>query len=211
LWLSTEGESEIDRRIQAARRGNTAELGNLLETCRNYLLLTANQELETDLQAKVAPSDIVQKTFFEACRDFHQFRGSTQQEILGWLRGILLHNLANVRRDYRDAAKRELGREQTSAAGVARLPHDVPTPGTIASVQEQRVLVLRALDQLPEHYRRVLLLRQQDNLQFDEIGRRLGKTGESVRKMWARAVEQLKDILKTSSAGGTEPDGKRSF
>src|SRR6478672_14289 len=100
MSLSGNGETEsvVERGIEAARNGNGSALGPVLEICRNYLLLTANQELEPDLQAKVAPSDVVQKTYLEAFRDFRQFRGRTEAELLGWLRGILKHNLANVRR-----------------------------------------------------------------------------------------------------------------
>lgn len=190
-------ESPVQRGIEEARNGSRAALGQVLETCRNYLLLTANQELEPEIQAKVAPSDVVQKTYLEASRDFAQFRGRTEAELLGWLRGILLHNLANVRRDFRETGKRQLDRERPFAAGKELFSRDPHTPGAALAAQEQRQLVLRALEQLPEHYRDVLRLRQQENCSFVEIGERTGRTAEAARKLWARAVEHLKEILKT--------------
>ncbi|MBS0260990.1 MAG: sigma-70 family RNA polymerase sigma factor [Planctomycetes bacterium] len=190
----------ISRRIDAARIGDAAALGELFELCRNYLLLTANQELESELQAKVAPSDVVQETILEACRDFGSFRGSTEPEILAWMRQILLHNLANVRRNFRDTAKRELDREQPLWGEVEHVSHDVPTPATHLTNREQREQLLQALAQLPDIYREVLLLRQQEGCTFAEIGTKIGRTAESARKLWTRAVEQLKDILKSKSA-----------
>lgn len=188
----------VQRGIEEARNGNRVALGQVLETCRNYLLLTANQELEPEIQAKVAPSDVVQKTYLEACRDFEQFRGNTEGELLAWLRGILRHNLANVRRDFRATGKRQLDRERPFA-GALEFPNSQLTPGAVLVAKEQREIVVRAMEQLPEHYRVVLQLRQQENCSFAEIGKRTGKTAEAARKIWARAVEHLKEILKTAN------------
>src|SRR5262245_4410888 len=97
--------------IEAARGGCREALGRLLQGCRQYLLLVANQQLASDLRNKLGPSDVVQETFLEAQRDFARFHGDSEDELLAWLRTLLLHNLANVRRDYRDTGKRRLDRE----------------------------------------------------------------------------------------------------
>ena len=65
-------EWEVD--FLDARQGSLDALGRLLESCRNYLLLLANQQLREDLQAKAGGSDLVQDTFLEAQRDFRAFR-----------------------------------------------------------------------------------------------------------------------------------------
>ena len=101
----------LRRPLAAARRGSGEALGQLLESCRNYLLLVSNQELGTDLQAKVGGSDVVQQTFLEAKENFGKFRGQTEAELLAWLRRILLDNLANVERHYRGTARRQVRRE----------------------------------------------------------------------------------------------------
>lgn len=189
----------VERGIEAARKGDGPALGLVLETCRNYLLLTANEELEPQFQAKFAPSDVVQKTYLEACRDFEQFRGRTESELLGWLRGILRHNLANVRRDYRDTGKRQVDRELPLDCGIEDLSDRAQTPRTALVAQEQTEMVVRTLAQLPDHYREVLRLRHQENCSFPAIGERTGRTAEGARKLWARAIEQLKEILNSQS------------
>src|SRR5437762_14358353 len=97
--------------LSSARNGSPDALGVALESCRAYLLLVANQELDSGLQAKGGASDLVQETFLEAHRDFPGFEGSSADELRGWLRKILLHNLANFARHYRDTDKRKLARE----------------------------------------------------------------------------------------------------
>src|SRR4051794_15901537 len=90
----------VERYLRAARQGSATALGRLLEECRPYLLLVANQELTPDLQAKLGGSDLVQETFLEAQRDFADFEGENAVVLLGWLRRMLLNNVANVERHY---------------------------------------------------------------------------------------------------------------
>ena len=100
-------------------------MGTLLELYRNYLKLLAGTEISLHLQTRANPSDVVQDTFFEACRDFKQFRGTTEAEFLAWLRRILVRNLARLverhvltkKRDQR----RELSLDQLAASLEALL------------------------------------------------------------------------------------------
>ena len=67
----------------------------LVQTCRDYLLLVANRNLDRELQGKLGASDLVQETFVRAQRNFKQFRGSSIEEFLTWLRQILLNHLVD--------------------------------------------------------------------------------------------------------------------
>jgi RNA polymerase sigma-70 factor (ECF subfamily) len=94
------------RWLAAARAGSKEALGEALEACRGYLLLVANRELDPDIQAKGGASDLVQETFLEAQRDFARFAGDSKEELLAWLRRMLVHNLLNFTRRYRATGKR---------------------------------------------------------------------------------------------------------
>src|SRR4051794_17242378 len=111
--MSAEGLPSEDflRLLRQARAGSAEAMGQVLEACRPYLLLVANEHLGAGLQAKVGPSDVVQDTFLEAQRDFSGFRGDDAHELVAWLRRILLNNLGNVARHYRGTGKRDLARE----------------------------------------------------------------------------------------------------
>ena len=110
--------------IVAARRGDAEALGRAMLAFREYLLLVANDELESELKPKGGASDLVQDTFLMAQRDVVGFRGQTAVEWREWLRTILLHQLANHRRQFR-AAKRRVSREVAiDDAGARRLPRD---------------------------------------------------------------------------------------
>src|SRR5262249_14287737 len=79
--------------LAAARGGSREALGEALESCRAYLLYVAQREMAPELQAKGGASDLVQETFLDAQRDFDRFRGATEEELLAWLRRLLVHKM----------------------------------------------------------------------------------------------------------------------
>ena len=187
--------------LPAARAGSREALGKVLEAARQYLLSIARQEFDSDLHAKNSPSDVVQETFVEAQRDFGQFRGDTEAELLAWLRQLLLHRVGKLRRRYRDTQKRRLSREvalggdDSSGGPAAGLTADTPSPSGQAMENERDEALQAALGRLPEDYRRVITLRYEEQLPFEEIGRLLQRSPDAARKLWARAVERLHEEL----------------
>ncbi|MBX9656425.1 hypothetical protein K2Y11_22650 [bacterium] len=81
-----------------ARAGSPEDLGRLMHTCRTYLFLVANQELDQSLLAKGGASDLVQETYKHALEGFGSFKGDSAKELRSWLRTILRNHLSNLRR-----------------------------------------------------------------------------------------------------------------
>lgn len=187
--------------LESARRGSNESLGKVLEICRQYLLLVANRELDEQLQAKGGGSDLVQETFVEAQRDFEKFSGSTQDEMLAWLRQILLHNVQNFRRFWLETEKRNAGveipiQEDNSSRQIGpELPSPQQSPSQWAIKKERIAAIDTALARLPHEYRQVIVFRNQQHLSFEEISSKLGRTADAARKLWARAVEKLQEEL----------------
>jgi RNA polymerase sigma-70 factor (ECF subfamily) len=182
--------------LDAARAGSREALGRLLESCRGYLLIVANGELDVDLQAKEGASDRVQETFLEAQRDFGQFQGTSEAELLAWLRRLLLNNIANFTRRYRITGKRSVEREvaldeRANQSLQAGLPAKTDSPSGQAVAKEQAVALAQALERLPDDYRQVLRLRFEEGRPFEEIATLMGRSANAVRKLFARAVERV--------------------
>ncbi len=76
-----------------ARQGATEPLGKLLQYYCNYLTILATTQLDRRLRRRMNPSDLVQETMLAAHRDFGDFRGQSERELLAWLRQILIHSL----------------------------------------------------------------------------------------------------------------------
>jgi RNA polymerase sigma-70 factor (ECF subfamily) len=184
--------ADANRWLPEAQAGSSEALGQLLEACRGYLLLVAQRELAPDLQAKGGASDLVQETLLDAVRAFPRFQGTSEAEVLAWLRRLLLNNLVSFARRYRSADKRQVAREVGLAGGSGGPAADVPTPSRQAVEHEEARRLQEALGRLPEDYRRVLRWRFEEDRPFEEIGRLLGLTPNAARKLWARAVRRLR-------------------
>jgi RNA polymerase sigma-70 factor (ECF subfamily) len=189
-----ESRAEIDAAalISAAHRGSNDALGKLLQEVRPYLLVIARQEMGQQLAGKVAPSDLVQETIVGACQSFNDFRGWTRDELLAWLRTILLNELANTRRHFA-TSKRDVAREQ-GVAPEGLVAGQCSASSAFRSLQSQERLE-QALTRLPELYRQVILLRHRENLSFAQIGQMLQRSEGAVHKLWTRAVQQLRNEL----------------
>jgi RNA polymerase sigma-70 factor (ECF subfamily) len=192
---------ELARLLTEARDGSHRALGEALQACRAYLLTVAGQELDPTLSAKAGASDLVQQTFLEAQRDFQQFDGTTETELLNWLRCVLRNNVANFARSYRETGKREVGREvaleagRSSADWRSALACDANSPSELVMQAEQLEALEEAIARLPEHYRDVIEYRYRRELSFDEIGRLLGCSANAACKLWSRVVERLEKEL----------------
>jgi RNA polymerase sigma-70 factor, ECF subfamily len=189
--------------LSQVRAGSREAMGRLLDRYRVYLLHIAQRQLDPDLQAKGGASDLVQETFMEAQRDFAQFHGASADELLAWLRQLLLNNAVNFTRRFREAAKRSVEREvsldghRSSFNQAAEVAGDTPTPSDLAVQQEQAEAVERALTRLPDDYSAVLRLRYAEELPFEVVAQRLGRSVNAVRKLWARALERFQEEMGT--------------
>jgi RNA polymerase sigma-70 factor (ECF subfamily) len=178
--------------LDQARNQSREALGQLWEHCRAYLLLVARKRLDPLLLGKICPSDLVQETFLEAQRDFAQFHGTSEEELLAWLTRILLNNLANASRRYLGTEMRNVRREMQLPAGAGGdVAQDAAGPSQKVMAREDAEQLAQAIQQLPEHYRQVLRLRYEQDLTFEQIGTQLDCTAEAARKLWARAVDRL--------------------
>ncbi len=192
-----------DDLLRAARAGDADARGRLLDGYRNYLTLLARLQLGRTLRGKADPADLVQETFLRAHRDFAQFRGTTEAELLGWLRRILATTAANLVRRYRGTRGRDVRLERQMADELDRSSRALDrglvarsgSPSEKAQKREQAVALADALESLPAAYGEVIILRHLEELSFPEIARRLGRTLDSVKKLWVRGLAQLREHL----------------
>jgi RNA polymerase sigma-70 factor (ECF subfamily) len=182
--------------LAQARAGDQQAVDRLFALCRNYVAILAQARLDSWLQAKVDPSDLVQQTLLDAYQGFAQFRGGTSGEWLAWLRRILDHNAADYVRHYHGTDKRRVGREVPlagSSDGAGGPMADAETPSQELLRKERELLVADALARLPDDQRTVILLRNLQRLPFDEVARRMGRSRPAAQMLWMRAIRKLQD------------------
>ena len=109
---------EIQPLIDLARHGDETATGRLLAAYGEYLKLLARVQVGRRLQGKLDASDLVQETFMDAHRQMAQFRGTTEAELLAWLRKILAGHVAMTVRRYFGAQGRDINLERGIAAQI---------------------------------------------------------------------------------------------
>jgi RNA polymerase sigma-70 factor (ECF subfamily) len=55
--------------------------------------------------------------------------------------------------------------------------------------------VADGLEQLPSDYREVLVLRNLEGLTFPQVAERMGRSLDSVEKLWIRGLARLQQVL----------------
>ena len=198
-----EAALEPDDLMRLARAGNVPARGQMLELYRNYLTLLARLQINRRLQSKVDATDLVQETFLKAHRHFGQFRGHSEAELAGWLRQILLLNVANLVRHYYGTQGRDIRLEcalaeepeRSSQAWDRGFLAKQSSPSQRAARREEAVLLADALAKLPADYAELIVLRHLQGLPFAEVARRMGRSVDSVEKLWVRALARLRQLL----------------
>jgi RNA polymerase sigma-70 factor (ECF subfamily) len=205
--MISSGREPPEKLFNKARHGDRDSQGVLLELYRNYLHLLARTQLDLHVQTRASPSDVVQETFLEAYGHFHQFRGHSEGELLGWLRRILIHQIARLVEKQVVAQKRTVRRE-VSLEPIRQRLHDssetfdralisqASSPSVQAQRRELAAVVADHLALLSPAHRDVIIFRNLEGLSFDEVACRMERTPGAVRVLWLRALEELRKLIR---------------
>ena len=138
---------------------------DVLARYRPYLVALARQTWPARLRARLAPSDVVQKTLFEAHQNQSRFRGEDERALRAWLRAILANNLRDVFKA-QGPGKRNVARERAlqdmldtvSMRLESCLAAQEPSPRSNVLVHEALLRMAAALEKLPPAQRMAIEL-----------------------------------------------------
>ncbi len=175
-----------------------------LNRCRPYLRLLAATGLNYRLRAKIDPSDIVQLTLLQAHQAKDAFRGSTGNELLGWLKQILTRNLIKAVRDY-GREKRDINREQSMEATLQNswlnVDHVLAQNGTAPldkmQYNEERIRMCAAVEQLPDSQRLAVELHHFLGWPISQVAEEMEKTPVAIAGLLKRGLKALRSKLKS--------------
>lgn len=198
--MTGDADSGYRELLRLARAGDGTCQGQLLAMYRAYLALLARRQIGLRLQGKMDASDLVQETFLAATGGFDRFRGTTEAELVAWLRQIMASKIADSVRRNIGARCRDVRLERhltdqldrSSQALSQALAAPQSSPSGHAARREQAVLLADALETLPEDYREVLVLRHLEELSFPEVAQHMDRTLDSVKNLWTRALTRLR-------------------
>lgn len=195
--------SDFYELLTLARQGDSESTGRLLLWYGNYLSILASTQLDRRLRRRINPSDVVQEAMLAAHRDFADFRGHSEGELLCWLRTIVIHTLHQAYSAHLNVAKRDIRREvsidemsnrmEESATNLAAaIPSDIESPSSPMQNRERGVEFANRLSDLRPQYRQVIIYRLVEDLSFDQIAARMNRSEGAVRMLWLRALESYR-------------------
>ncbi len=195
--------------LEKALAGDIDSFGELLEHYRAYLTVLAQRYLDTRLRGRLDAADVVQVTFLEAQRDLPSFRGHQIEELLGWLRHILRHNVSSAHQKHIYTQKRSAGREVSNSPTDSRpaitdlAPSETTSPSQRLMRDEAAVYLANCLEELPETQREALRLRYVEGNSLNQISTAMGKSEMAVAGLLKRGLQALRNkMVSDSSSGG---------
>jgi RNA polymerase sigma-70 factor (ECF subfamily) len=184
-------ESELVARLRA---GDDGAYAHLVTTYGPRMLAVARRYLHEENDA----NDALQDAFLSVFKAIGRFEGNSA--LSTWLHSIVVRACLMKLRTYRS-------REHTSIEELlpkfeGNFDHRVnprpPWRGTVednAESREVRELVRKGIDQLPEIYRVVLLLRDIEGMDTQETADLLGLTATVIKTRLHRARQALRGLL----------------
>jgi RNA polymerase sigma-70 factor, ECF subfamily len=130
--------------------------------------------------------DVTQEVFITVLKSLKGFKGAAQFST--WLRTLVDRRIADYYRRH-NPGETHLDEDVHEAKKVpAGLSVAAP-----AAVADDQIMLRRALRALPAHYQDILLLRFAEDLSFNEIAQVQGRSLESTKSLFRRAIAALRD------------------
>ena len=187
--LQAAQEAQLVAELQA---GSEEAFGYILERYRTPVYSLVARILVSDADA----ADVLQNIFVKVFRGIGQFHG--QSTLKTWLYRIAVREALNFRRGWFRRHFHEpfsIDDEPVEpASDLARAPA-ASGPYETLEQSERQQLVKRALDALPRPYRAVLVMREMEEMPYEEIAEVLGLPEGTVKSRLMRGRDLLRRKL----------------
>jgi RNA polymerase sigma-70 factor, ECF subfamily len=206
--IAPENEQEL---LRLAAAGDGVAWQKLLPIYHGRLRRMVMLRLDQHLQARIDPSDVLQDVYIQASERLHEYLEKPELPFFLWLRFLAADRINRLHRYHLQTQARDAAREvslfdgnlpeASSAALATQLLGAEQAPQEAAIRAEQIAFVQLAINQLDPLDKEVLALRHFEHLTSPETADVLGITVAAAAKRYFRALQRLKESLKTLPGG----------
>jgi RNA polymerase sigma-70 factor (ECF subfamily) len=187
--LTMDSPEETKTLLDKAQLGERSAFDLLIERFRARIEALIGSRLGSHLRGHVTVEDILQESLLQAFGAFERFRWQGEDSFIRWLGGIA-ENV--IRRESRRL-------DQTRKIRLDPRTVQEVSPSKAMRRDERFERLEKALGNLSDDHRRVIILSRIDGLPTKEIARRMKRSESAVKNLLLRALKQLQ-----ASFGDTE-------
>jgi RNA polymerase sigma-70 factor (ECF subfamily) len=205
--MSDPGPPPDDELMGRARAGDETALAELFARHRRKLRQMVRLRLDSRLQGRVDPSDVLQDAYLDVVQQWPTFLARPEMSLYLWLRLTTGQRLMRLHREHLGAAMRDAGREvslyrealprASSASLAAQLLGKMTSAIKAIERAETQLQLQAALNGMDEADREIIALRNFEELSNVEAAQVLGIEPSAASKRYVRALKRLHNILKS--------------
>jgi len=200
---SKKGDHDL---VQSVQAGDSAAFRTLFDKYHRRAFAVAMGVVKNEDDAL----DAVQEAFVKVHKNIHKFQGSSS--FYTWLYRIVMNvSIDHVRRTSRrrnlDFDERALHEESEVAGDGALVPSVTNSnPGKAALRRELGGAIQAALQELPEHHRAVIVLREIEGMSYEEMAEALEVPKGTVMSRLFHARKKMQAALAPYLSGEAVPE-----
>ncbi len=177
--------------VKKLRSGDNTAMEEFYNIYRNRLYSLVLEQVGQD---QTVAEDLVQEVFLAALDSLDKFRGDSQ--LYTWLRSIAFHKINDFyRRQVREPKPKESSPDFDTMKQIEQTGDDKPATLTVLESEEIRQSVHEALEDLPQDYQDVLVLKYLEEMPVLKISQVMGRSPKSVEGLLSRARKAMRDKL----------------
>jgi len=173
--------------IREIKDGNVELYSELMNRYQRRILSFIYHMLKSAKLESIA-EDLTSETFYKAYKSLHSFR-EVDATFSTWLYTIARNTVLSELR------KRKAATVSIEEVNIEPMVSNEATPEQQLLLNERMNLVRRAIDQLPEKQRAAIILREYEQLDYQEIANILEQSVSSVKSLLFRARASIKGQL----------------
>ncbi|MBA2733797.1 MAG: sigma-70 family RNA polymerase sigma factor [Acidobacteria bacterium] len=179
--------------VERALSGDAEAFGEIVHRWERRIFALAYGMLGREEDAR----DATQETFMSAFRNLRGFRG--EAKVSSWLHRIAVNQC--ITRQRRAKVRGETALEdETEADGASYSAPAHESPARAAESRQQTAIVRRAVNALPTELRQVIVMKEFEELTFQEIADALDLPLSTVKSRLYTALRQLQMRLKNMAS-----------
>ncbi len=179
--------------VQRVQQGDVAVFGELVRRYQDRIFTICLRQIGDRTLAE----EVAQDVFLSAFRAISSFRGDARFST--WLFRIAINHCKNKRlynrRRARDQHEPLEGQSSDPDAPVRELPHPDRGPDAGVHRSEAELALAQALEQLEPEYRSIIVLRDIEDMAYEDIAEALDIAKGTVKSRLHRARSQLARLL----------------